>query len=61
VTIKINLVGNEFDKLKDMYYLIRSSGCLLSLPVVMCVLGSVLSSYCYTVTGMTQNTKKFSY
>jgi hypothetical protein len=36
VTIKINLVGN---KLIHMYYLIWSSGCLLSLAVVMCVLG----------------------
>jgi len=38
VTIKINLVGN---KLYHMYYLIWSLGCLLSLPVVMCVLRSV--------------------
>ena len=41
---KINLVGN---KLNRMYYLIWSSGCLLSLPVVTCVLGPVLSCYCY--------------
>ena len=40
VTININLVGN---KLNRMYYLIWSSGCLLSLHVVMCVLGPVLS------------------
>jgi hypothetical protein len=26
VTIKMNLVGNEFDKLNHMYYLIWSSG-----------------------------------
>ena len=37
VTIKINLVGNEFNKLNRMYYLIWISGCLLPLPVVMCV------------------------
>jgi hypothetical protein len=41
VTIKSNLVGNEFDKLSHVYYLIRSSGCLFSIPVVMCV-GSCL-------------------
>ena len=32
---KINLVGN---KLNHMYYLIWSSGCLFSLPVIMCML-----------------------
>ena len=47
----MNLVGNDFDKLNHMYYLIWSSGCLLSLPVVMCVLGPVLSCYCYAVPG----------
>ena len=35
---KNKLVGN---KLYHMYYLIWSLGCLLSLPVVMCVLRSV--------------------
>jgi len=44
-----------------MYFLyhIWSSGCLLSLPVVMCVLGPVLSCYCYAVPGMTDSILSF--
>ena len=56
VTIKINLVGN---KLNHMYYLIWSSGCLLSLHVVMYVLGSVLSCYCCAVPCMTDSVLPF--
>ena len=59
MTITRNLVGNEFDKLNHMYCLIWSSGCLLSLPVVMCVLGSVLSCYCCAVPGMTDSVLSF--
>ena len=55
---KNKLVGN---KLYHMYYLIWSSGCLLSLPVVMCVLGLVLSCYCYAVRGMTDSILSFLY
>ena len=44
-----------------MYYLIWSSGCLLPLPVVMCVLGPVLSCYCYAVPGMTDSILSFLY
>ena len=58
VTIKINLLGY---KLNHMYYIIWSSGCLLSLPVVMCVLGPVLSCYCYAVPGMTDSIHSFLY
>ena len=50
----MNLVGNEFYKLNHIYYLIWSSGCLLSLPVVMCV-----SCYCYAVPGMTDSILSF--
>ena len=44
-----------------MYFLyhIWSSGCLLSLPVVMCVLGPVLSCYCYAIPGMTDSILSF--
>ena len=49
----MKLVGNKFNKL--IFYLIWSSGCLLSVPVLMCVLDPVLSCCCYAVLGMTDS------
>jgi hypothetical protein len=42
-----------------MYYLIWISGCLLPLPVVMCVLGPVLYCCCYAVPGITDSILSF--
>jgi hypothetical protein len=41
------------------FYPLWSSGCLLSLPVVMGVLGPVLSCCCYAVPGMTDSILSF--
>jgi len=53
----MKLVGNKFNKL--IFYLIWSSGCLLSVPVVMCVLDPVLFCCCYAVLGMTDSIFRF--
>ena len=53
-------VGNKFNKLIHMYfYRVWSSGCLFSLPVVMCVLHPVLSCCCCAVLGMTDSIFRF--
>jgi len=54
------IIGNEFSRnlinwCLCIFYHIWSSGCLFSLPVVMCVLGPVLSCYCYAIPGMTDS------
>jgi hypothetical protein len=54
-------VCNNFNKLIHMYFfnLIWISGCLFSLPVLMCVLDPVLSCCCYAVLVMTDSIFRF--